>query len=102
MIAKKEENINQTYSSQHAIGVPTKIRQQRNQNTSLKHLEIIIQGRWLFTILPFVPREYFICHESRTTTLGLRLKRPKTRKEIRKFIIEFQERANEENHRDSP
>ncbi len=68
----------------------------------IKNYEIKIRGKWTFPVLPFATREYFICHEEDSTIIGARLKNGKTRKEMLKIMIDFQESLSNEMAENKP
>ncbi len=66
------------------------------QSNLIKNYEIKIRGKWNFPVLPFPTKEYFICYEEDTTVIGARLKTGKTRREMLRILIDFQESLSNE------
>lgn len=73
-----------------------KAQQSLSGSYLIKNYEMKLRGKWIFGVLPFATKEYFICHEGEYTIIGARLKVGKTRKEMTKILIDLQEgTANE-------
>jgi hypothetical protein len=68
----------------------------------IKNYEIKLRGKWTFPVLPFPTREYFICHEGDSTIIGARLKTGKSRREMLKIMIDFQEAISSEMSENMP